>query len=310
MAQKSLLGHSKGGSAAWQMAGLLQSVINGIVPGNRNSDNIDALFQQHTYLMFPAVPIHTDGIRAGVMSSFGFGQVGGTALVLHPRYLFGALTPAQYTAYKSKNRLRGQQAYKSMTEMMITNSLVKIKEAPPFTPELEIPVLMNSLARATLDSKTGHYGFTAKQLPKSVAIDGANAKTVSDVIAGTGAASGVGVDQELISSVPSHNPTFVARNFTPAEIAYCNAQPSPASSFAGRWVGKEAVFKSLGVRSKGAAAAMLDIEILPSAESGAPEVILHGDAKKAAAEKGVSKVLISLSHSETVAIAFAQAQKA
>ena len=38
VAQKSLLGHSKGGSAAWQMAGLLQSVITGIIPGNRNSE--------------------------------------------------------------------------------------------------------------------------------------------------------------------------------------------------------------------------------------------------------------------------------
>ena len=62
--------------------------------------------------------------------------------------------------------------------------------------------------------------------------------------------------------MPSHNPTFVERNFTEAEIAYCRAQPSPASSFAARWVGKEAVFKALGVASKGAAAAMKDIEIL------------------------------------------------
>lgn len=55
---------------------------------------------------------------------------------------------------------------------------------------------------------------------------------------------------ELISSVPSSNPTFVERNFTEAEIAYCRAQPSPASSFAARWDGKEAVFKALGVASK------------------------------------------------------------
>lgn len=212
MAQKSLLGHSKGGSAAWQMAGLLQSVVTGIVPGNRNSDNIDTMFKQHTYLMFPAVPVHTDGISAGVMSSFGFGQVGGTALVLHPRYLFGALTPSQYTTYKSKNVLRGQQAYKSMTEMMITNSLVKIKEAPPYTPELEIPVLMNSLARATLDPKTGSYAFTSK-LPKGVVADGANAKTVSDVIAGTGAASGVGVDQGTLQPNPWKHSTLTQFSF-------------------------------------------------------------------------------------------------
>jgi len=38
VAQKSLLGHAKGGAAGWQMAGVLQSVITGIVPGNRNSE--------------------------------------------------------------------------------------------------------------------------------------------------------------------------------------------------------------------------------------------------------------------------------
>jgi len=43
---------------------------------------------------------------------------------------------------------------------------------------------------------------------------------------------------------------------------------------------------------------MQDIEILPNGETGAPEVTLHGDAKKAAEGKGIGKVLISLSHSE------------
>lgn len=102
---------------------------------------------------------------------------------------------------------------------------------------------------------------------------------------------------ELISSVPSWNPEFVKRNFTEAEIAYCRGQPSSESSFAARWVGKEAVFKSLGVSSKGAAAPMKDIEILPD-ESGVPTVTLHGDAKSAAEAKGISKVHLSLSHSE------------
>ena len=87
--------------------------------------------------------------------------------------------------------------------------------------------------------------------------------------------------------MPSSNPTFVERNFTEAEIAYCRAQPSPASSFAARWVGKEAVFKALGVASKGAAAAMKDIEILNDA-SGAPQVNLQGDAEAAAAGKGIA----------------------
>lgn len=104
-------------------------------------------------------------------------------------------------------------------------------------------------------------------------------------------------NSELISSVPSHNPTFVSRNFTEAEITYCRAQPSPPSSFAARWVGKEAVFKSLGVKSKGGAAAMKDIEIINN-ESGVPTVRLHGEAKARATDKGISIILISLSHSE------------
>lgn len=38
VAQKSLCGHSKGGSAAWQLAGLVQTVASGIIPGNRNAE--------------------------------------------------------------------------------------------------------------------------------------------------------------------------------------------------------------------------------------------------------------------------------
>ena len=97
--------------------------------------------------------------------------------------------------------------------------------------------------------------------------------------------------------MPSSNPTFLARNFTDAEIAYCQAQPDPPASFAGRWVGKEAVFKSLGVPSRGAAAPLKDIEILPDA-NGAPTVHLHGQAHAAAEAKGIHKVHLSLSHSE------------
>ena len=88
-------------------------------------------------------------------------------------------------------------------------------------------------------------------------------KTILRLLSKSGSVAGVGVDQELISAIPSHNPMFIERNFTEAETEYCQAQPSPRSSFAAHWVGKEAVFKSLGVPSKGAGATMGEIEILP-----------------------------------------------
>jgi len=305
MAQKSLCGHAKGGSAAWQLAGLIQSVFSGTVPGNRNADNVDSEFRQYEHLLFPSKTIQTDGIRAGVMSSFGFGQVGGSVLILHPRYVLGAVNPNEYEVYKLRNRERALSCYKAMTSMMTTNSLVRVKDAPPYTKDLEVPVLMNSMARATLDPKSGNYLFS-KKLSTKPEYDLSNVQAAMKSLGSAPGTVGVGVDHELISAVPSTNPTFVSRNFTDAEIGYCRSQPSPAASFAARWAGKEAVFKSLGVSSKGASAGMKDIEILPDA-SGVPAVRLHGDAKSAAANKGVKSVHVSLSHSESVAIAFAQA---
>ncbi|KAJ7703458.1 hypothetical protein B0H16DRAFT_1831018 [Mycena metata] len=255
-AQKSIVGRSKGGSAAWQMAGLLRTVNTGIIPGNRNSDNIDSHFKQRQFLMFPSKSIHTDGIRAGVMSSFGFGQVGGIALIVHPRYLFATLEPSHYEAYKECHA---------------------IKETPPYSPDLEAPVLLNSLARASLDTKTGSYKYQAK-LASTVSVDTANLAISESLAAAPNAASGVigiGVDQELISAVPSSKPT--------------HPRPRPCCALSR----EEVVFKSLGVKSKGAAAAVLDIEILNEA-TGAPAVRLQGDARKGADKQDISKASSSI----------------
>ncbi|KAF9062802.1 hypothetical protein BDP27DRAFT_1368514 [Rhodocollybia butyracea] len=183
MAQKSLLGHSKGGSAAWQVSGLMNSLHTGIVPGNRNAD----------HLMFPSKTIHTDGIRAGIMSSFGFGQVGGVLLMVHPR--------------KERRAVRAKLSYKAMSEMMIKNNLVQIKERPPYPAELEDKVLLNSMARTMPDPKSGSYAYNKKyEVP--IAIDTANFKTVSDVLAKDALSKsaactdefvGVGVDQGMFA---------------------------------------------------------------------------------------------------------------
>jgi len=79
---------------------------------------------------------------------------------------------------------------------------------------------------------------------------------------------------------------------------------SPQASYAGRWSAKEAVFKSLGVCGKGGGAPLYDIEIVADA-NGAPTVELHGAALQAAKEAGVKKVNVSISHSESQAIAVA-----
>ena len=80
---------------------------------------------------------------------------------------------------------------------MITNSLVKIKEAPPYSSELEVPVFMNSMARATLDPKAGSYVFPQK-LTTEPTMDVANVTTaaeISSILEGANSIAVVGVDQ-------------------------------------------------------------------------------------------------------------------
>ena len=83
--------------------------------------------------------------------------------------------------------------------------------------------------------------------------------------------SKVGVDVESLSALNIDNETFIERNFTEKEIAYCQKSPNPQASFTGKWSAKEAVFKSLGVKGEGAGAPLKDIEIIND-ESGAPTV--------------------------------------
>ena len=114
-------------------------------------------------------------------------------MIINARYLLAALEPAMYEAYKDKNRHRQRLCYKAMSEMMTSNNLVKVKDAPPYTKDLEAPVLLNPLARASYNSKTGSYAFTSK-LVKQPVVDTANAKAVSEVLS-TAPTAGVGVDQ-------------------------------------------------------------------------------------------------------------------
>jgi len=125
-------------------------------------------------------------------TSFGFGQVGGVALVLHPRYVLGSLTPDQLAAYKKLNDARGLVSFKVMSEMMVKNSLVKVKEHPPYTEDLEAPVLLNPLARTT-PSKSGEYLFPAKLVTKQ-SVDTRNLEVLTQTFESSGSV-GVGVDQ-------------------------------------------------------------------------------------------------------------------
>ena len=119
---------------------------------------------------------------------------------------------------------------------------------------------------------------------------------------------GIGTDILKISSIASGtadlNDPFVQKTYTPKEIALITSRPIPQNSFATRFSGKEAVFKALNIY--GNDIRLNEIEILEN-ENGQPTVILHGNALRLAEQKGISRILISLSYDTDYAVSYATA---
>lgn len=95
---------------------------------------------------------------------------------------------------------------------------------------------------------------------------------------------------------------FLARVYTSAERAYAMQRGAGGvASLAARFAGKEAVLKAFGTGLRGGT--LHDVEILPDA-LGAPKVHLHGFFAARAAEMGVTRVWVTLSHEKEYATAY------
>lgn len=273
--QKFLTGHPKGAAGAWMMNGALQVLNTGLVPGNRNADNIDKVMEQFDYIVYPSKSIQTDGVKAFSVTSFGFGQKGAQAIGIHPKYLFATLDEDTFNAYSEKLEARQKKAYRFFHNGMINNSVFVPKSHAPYEDNIQSEVFLNPLARVSVDKKSSSLSYTPNQAKASNITKEKKESTkqiVETLAKGAATANNkVGVDVEDIAAINVENDTFIQRNFTQKEQEYCNNAAHPQSSFAGKWSAKEAVFKSLGVASKGAGAALKEIEILNN-DKGAPIV--------------------------------------
>ena len=139
------------------------------------------------------------------------------------------------------------------------------KDKPPYTDAQESSVYLNPLARVDFDKKSESLTFNQRKMnqAKYANTTGHTEDVLKALTSQAGAGSNnVGVDVELLESVNIDNETFVERNFTDAEVAYCNGSSDAQASFTGTWSAKEAVFKSLNSAGKGAGASLKEIEIL------------------------------------------------
>lgn len=104
--------------------------------------------------------------------------------------------------------------------------------------------------------------------------------------------------------VQAHGQRFLDRCFTPGEQAYCSQNGKRYfEHLAGRFAAKEAVLKVLGTGWRGGIQ-WTDIEILRES-SGQPRITLTGESQRIAADLGITRWHISISHIETHATASA-----
>jgi holo-[acyl-carrier protein] synthase len=115
---------------------------------------------------------------------------------------------------------------------------------------------------------------------------------------------GLGLDATDIDRVAAvierYGDRFLRRIFTDGEIAYCNRRRTPAIHFAGRFAAKEAAMKALGT---GHTQNVLwrDIEVVRM--GGPPQLRFHGGAARRFASIGAGGSLLTITHSDTLAIA-------
>lgn len=102
----------------------------------------------------------------------------------------------------------------------------------------------------------------------------------------------------------SRRARLAERLFSDEERAYATRYRDPVPRFAARFAAKEAVMKALGVGL--GAFKLRDVEVMRR-PSGAPEIALYSGAAELAQKRGVAAWQLSLTHSDSMAMAVAVA---
>jgi holo-[acyl-carrier protein] synthase len=115
---------------------------------------------------------------------------------------------------------------------------------------------------------------------------------------------GLGLDitdvDRIADTIERYGDRFLQRVFTEREIEYCAKRRVPAIHFAGRFAAKEAAMKALGT---GHSQQVLwrDVEVVR--HGGPPHVMFHGGAARRFAAMDAGSSLLTITHSDTLALA-------
>ena len=165
VSQKSITGHAKGGAAAFQLIGLCQVLRGGVIPPNRSLDCVDDVLAENDHLVWLRKPLVHAGLKAGLLTSLGFGHVSGLIAVVHPQAFLEALPADERESYVSRSHQRaidgrmrlaqamcgGKSMYERPADRRLGDSGVRAREAA---------MLLDPQARLGVD---GVYEMTSCQ---------------------------------------------------------------------------------------------------------------------------------------------------
>lgn len=109
VSQKSLTGHAKGGAAVFQMMGLCQMLRDGVIPPNRSLDCVDEELAGSAHFVWVRETLRLGEkfpLKAGMLTSLGFGHVSGLVALVHPQAFIAALDPDQRADYQRRAEAR------------------------------------------------------------------------------------------------------------------------------------------------------------------------------------------------------------
>jgi holo-[acyl-carrier protein] synthase len=131
------------------------------------------------------------------------------------------------------------------------------------------------------------------------------ALTETEVRCGGNLIVGLGVDIAEVGRVKAaierHGEVFLRRVFTPKEREYCERFKNKFERYAGRFAAKEAAMKALGT-GWGRGVRWVDVEVVRE-KGGRPTMALAGEAGKVAERLGVKRIALSITHTDTQALA-------
>jgi len=165
--QKWMTGHPKGAAAAWMLHGVIQSMLTGLVPGNRNADNVDSYLEKFTHLLYLDTTLDMGRpLKAAYLHSFGFGQAGAELVVVHPDYVFKVIETERFSDYRSRCQQRKVAANRYWLEAMCDQRpMAKIKQQAPFEDSASQKAYLNPVARTSFDEKTEQWSIPMMSSP-------------------------------------------------------------------------------------------------------------------------------------------------